>query len=164
MWNEGEWRPCIHCSEGSLFIRTGWFFKTVWQNMCLWSINWGQNLKKRHLKNKMDILSRPAAAVSVFALYGLFSLCISSRYAPFRFWSQSRLAQNHHVIFGRVERLVDPVHAAGHVTGVAGDQHQVADGEQESSGPEEEEEDKSIFSFGCCWMKTLLSKIKQKQA
>lgn len=66
-------------------------------------------------------------SVSVFALDCLLSLCISSRYASFRFRGQRCLAQNHHVIFGRVERLVDPVHAAGHVTGVAGDQHQVAD-------------------------------------
>lgn len=69
---------------------------------------------------------------------GLFSLCVSSRHAALWFGSQSRLTQNHHVILCRVERLVDPVHAAGHVTGVAGDQHQVADGEQESSSPEEE--------------------------
>lgn len=46
-----------------------------------------------------------------------------------------------------MERLVDPVHAAGHVTGVAGDQHQVADGEQESSSPGEKEETALLTDF-----------------
>lgn len=62
-----------------------------------------------------------------FALDCLFALCISSGYASFWLRGQRRLAQNHHVIFGRMERLVDPVHAAGHVTGIAGNQDQVAD-------------------------------------
>lgn len=51
------------------------------------------------------------------------------------------------MILCRVERLVDPVHAAGHVTGVAGDQHQVADGEQECSSPEEKEETALLTDF-----------------
>lgn len=76
---------------------------------------------------------------SVSALNGLLSLYVSSRYTSFWFRGQRCLTQNHHVIFGRVERLVDPVHTAGHVTGIAGDQHQVADWKEESSGPEGEE-------------------------
>lgn len=77
----------------------------------------------------------------MFKLDGLFSLHVSSRYASIRLRGQRRLTQNHHVILSGVERLVDPVHAAGHVTGVAGDQHQVADGQEKSRGPEGEEQD-----------------------
>lgn len=70
----------------------------------------------------------PFMFVSVFrCLDGLFSLCVSSMYASIRFRGQRCLTQNHHMIFSCVERLVDPVHTAGHVTGIAGDQNQVAD-------------------------------------
>lgn len=57
------------------------------------------------------------------ALDGLLPLCVGSRHASLRLGGESRLAQHHHVIFGCVERLVDPVQTAGHVTGVAGNQH-----------------------------------------
>lgn len=79
------------------------------------------------------------------ALDCLLSLCISSRYAPLRFGGQSCLAQHHHVIFGCVERLVDPVQAAGHVAGVAGDQHQVADRQQERGSPEKQRQTLLFF-------------------
>lgn len=114
------------------------------QNLYLLSINRIQNVEKKQLTHKTDTFSHTAAAVCLslslcLLLNGLLSLYVSSRHASFRFGGQRRLTQNHHVIFGGVERLVDPVHTARHVTGVAGDQHQVADWKEESSGPEGEE-------------------------
>lgn len=50
-----------------------------------------------------------------------------------RLGGQGRLPQYHHVVLGRMQRLVDPIQAARHVAGVAGDQDQVAD-RQEKSG------------------------------
>lgn len=81
---------------------------------------------------------------------GLFSLSISSKYVSFWFRGQRRLTDDLHVIFCSVQRLVDPVHAAGHVTGVASDQHQVADWKEQSSGPEiREDKLESGFKNAC---------------
>lgn len=133
--------PSAQPSEVSLLNWTGWWvwevclFNTVWQIMCLLSTIWVQKPK-----DKMTHFQALHVCVRIW-LDGLFSLCVGSRYASIRFRGQCRLSQNHHVIFSRIERLVDPVHTPGHVTGIAGDQHQVADWKEESGGPEEEEKD-----------------------
>ena len=73
-------------------------------------------------------------------LNGLLPVHVHARKVPLGLGRHGGLAQHDHVVLGGVQGLVDPVHAAGHVTGVAGHQHQVADGQQEGGGSEEEEE------------------------
>jgi len=86
------------------------------------------------------------ARVCVCARAGLNGLLSHTRKVPLGFGRHGGLVQDDHVVLGGVQRLVDPVHAAGHVTGVAGHQHQVTDREEEGGGSGEERVSGSIIS------------------